>query len=273
VLVFVGYRVAGALAILVASVIGGPTAYALWIVALVLQFVSSRQIRGHRALLTSGFALRTAHFAERHGLLLIVAFGESVVAIGIGLRDTELTPVTYLAAIAGLALVTALWWTYFSSDDERAVDTLRALPLERQLLAANDAFFYAYLPMLLGIVVLAAGIALTIANVTVPQPLAPAALLGSGVTLYLAGDIAFRRVLGLVPIGYRTAALPVSLISIWIGTSVSGFAQLVLLIAAVVVVSALEALDRGVRRSSGAAEKTVTGRLPGGPVDAGDVHQ
>jgi low temperature requirement protein LtrA len=243
---FVPLNFVGAACILAAGLIGGPAAYVLWLVPIVLTFVSSTLTQRDRGLAESGFAFRAGHLVERHGLLLLVAFGESIVAIGIGLADVELEPRMYVAAVLGLVLVSALWWTYFAGDDERALEALQAAPPREQLGMAIGAFFYAFVAMLLGIVTLAAGMALTIANVDVRTALETAALLGGGAAVYVGGDVLFRSKLGIEPLRIRAAAIPFLLATIPIGSSVSGMAQLIATIAVFVAVLVLEKRDRPV---------------------------
>ena len=244
VLTFVPFNVAGALALLAAGVVGGTAAYALWIVPLALQYLSTRITRDDEGILASRFELRTGHFVERHGLLLLVAFGESVVAIGIGLAEVDLDARMYAAAVLGLVLVTTLWWTYFAGDDERAIEALGGAPREHHMRLALNAFFFAFVPMLLGIVIIAAGVALTIADIDVRAATEPATLLGVGAALYVGGDVLFRRALSVGSILYRAASVPVLLGTIAIGVAVSGFAQLATVIATLVAVLLLEERER-----------------------------
>jgi low temperature requirement protein LtrA len=203
-------------------------------------YVSHRLGRGSGELLASGFVLHPVHFVERHGLLLIVAFGESVIAIGIGLGEVDLDARTYFAAVLGLVLVSTLWWTYFAGDDERALEALRTAPTDRLLGMASNAFFFAFLPMLLGIVTLAAGVALTIGGIDTRAAIEPAALLGGGAALYLAGDVLFRWALGVQPIRSRIVGVAVLLATIAAGVAVSGLAQLLAIIATLVLVLVVE---------------------------------
>ena len=77
------------------------------------------------------FEVAPAHFVERHGLVIIVAIGESIVAIGIGAAELAVDAELVLFAVLGLLLRAALWWTYFGGDDERAEEALAALPTRR----------------------------------------------------------------------------------------------------------------------------------------------
>ena len=146
----------------------------------------------------------------------------------------------YVAAVLGLLLVSALWWTYFARDDERALEVLQAAPAREQLGMAIGAFFYAFVVMLLGVVILAAGLALTIAAVDIRTSVETAALLGGGAALYVAGDVLFRLKLGIEPLRYRLAAIPLLVATTPLGSGVSGMAQLLAMIAVFVAVLFLE---------------------------------
>jgi low temperature requirement protein LtrA len=237
---FVPLNFVGAGSLVAAGFIGGTAAYAFWLVPIVLTFVSSTLTQRDRSLSDSGFTFRGGHLVERHGLLLLVAFGESIVAIGIGLADVELEPRMYVAAVLGLVFVSALWWTYFSGDDERALEVLEAATPRDQLGMAIGAFFYAFVVMLLGVVILAAGLAQTIAAVDIRTSPETAALLGGGAALYVAGDVLFRRKLGIEPVRFRLAAIPLLLATIPLGSGVSGMAQLVAIIGVFVAVLVFE---------------------------------
>lgn len=196
VLRFVPLNIAGALSVIAAGFVGGPAAYVLWLVPIVLQYVTSTFVtQGVRSATRLGFDIRAAHFVERHGLLLIVAFGESVVAIGIGIGGRALDGETIGAGVLGLALASALWWTYFDEDADRAAAALVAAPAAEFIRMSLHACFYAYILMLLGIVMAAAGVALAIDEIGAPVELGPAVLLGGGVALYLSGTAAFRAAL------------------------------------------------------------------------------
>jgi low temperature requirement protein LtrA len=93
--------------LVVAGFLDGSAQIALWVVALVIDY-GGPYVFGVR-----GFSVSADHFAERYGLIVIIALGESIVAIGIGAAGIELGPAVVIAAILGLALACALWWAYF----------------------------------------------------------------------------------------------------------------------------------------------------------------
>ena len=149
----------------------------MWAAALAIQQLSPliTRVRGR-------FAISPSHFVERHGALIIVVFGESVVDIGIGAEGHRVTVSLALSAVLGLALAAALWWAYFGvGDDDRAEEAmLRADPEARPALALA-AYFFAYIPMLLGIVALASGVKQAIVNTGSTLPAGPCVALGCGV--------------------------------------------------------------------------------------------
>jgi len=221
------FNVVAALSVTAAGLLGGPAAYALWAVAILIQFAMPYANRS-----PARPDLRPAHFVERHGLLLIVALGESVVAVGIGVGHQPLTPRLFAAVLLGLALAAALWWAYFAGDEERAQQALESVAdLSERLLLAVRAYFFSYVPMLLGIIALAAGVKLSIGEVTHRLEPAPALTLAAGVALYLAGDVAFRRTLGIRPVAYRASAAALALATAALGVYTAGAVQLVALIA------------------------------------------
>jgi low temperature requirement protein LtrA len=240
------FNVLSALLIIGAGLAGGRAAYALWAAALAILVFSPLLVR-----VRGRFAIRPDHFAERHGALVIIVFGESVadIGIGVGTAGQVITASLVVSAALGLALAAALWWSYFGvGDDERAERAMtRADPAARPGLALA-AFFYAYIPLLLGIVAVSAGVKRAIghAGSTLPYPACLA--LAGGVALYLAGDIAFRRALRIGTWRYRGAAAVAALAVSWVGVWLSVAAEIALL--AVIVAAALLAEHRACAEAS-----------------------
>jgi low temperature requirement protein LtrA len=177
--------------------------------------------------------IRPAHFVERHGLVVMVALGESVVAVGIGAQGLDISWQMLTVAILGLTLSAELWWVYFVGDDQEAEGALRAMtPTRREFFDTNVAYYWAHLVMLLGIVCIAAGLERAIGHAfdSLSFPLALA--LGGGTALYLAGHAFFRRVLGLAFRPWRALALVLALATIALGTTTEALAQLATLAAA-----------------------------------------
>ena len=141
---------------------------------------------------SEGWKLAPSHFAERHGLIVIIALGESIVAIGVGAgRDVDAGVVA--AAVLGIVVAAALWWLYFD---------IVALVAERRLTnaavgreqneIARDSFSYLHFPMIAGIVLVALGMKKTLEHVDEPLKLIPAVAMLGGTALYLVAHVAFR---------------------------------------------------------------------------------
>ena len=139
-----------------------------------------------------GWKLVPAHFAERHGLIVIIALGESIVAIGVGVEAAVGAGVV-LAAVLGVVVAAALWWLYFD---------VVALVAERRLSSAakgreqnemaRDSYSYLHFPMVAGIVLLALGMKKTLGDVGEPLKLVPAFAMLGGTAIYLLAHVAFR---------------------------------------------------------------------------------
>ena len=106
--------------LIVASALDGTAQAAVWIVALLIDYVGGA-LRG-----IEGWRLSPGHFAERHGLIVIIALGESIVAIGVGAAGLALGAGELAAAALGVVVAAALWWVYFDDAPERVEQRLHA---------------------------------------------------------------------------------------------------------------------------------------------------
>jgi low temperature requirement protein LtrA len=160
---------------------------AFWGVALLLD-VGEPYVFG-----SEGWKLMPEHFSERHGLIVIIALGESIVAIGVGAEAVEVDAGVVAAAILGIALAAALWWLYFDIVALVAARRLtNAKPGREQNEIARDSFSYLHFPMIAGIVLVALGLKKTLEHVDDPLKIVPAVALLGGVAIYLLAHVAFR---------------------------------------------------------------------------------
>ncbi len=229
---FVPMNFLAAGAIIAGGFAGGMVRYLLWIAAIGFHVITSFLGTGLR------FELRVSHFVERHGLLLLVALGESIVAIGAG--GLELNLRFILAAVLGLLLTAALWWIYFARDEEVARDTMLARPNPEQLRQALGAFFYAFIPMLFGIILLATGIKSSIEHLTARLDMAHAFAFGGGVGLYLIGTAIFRRASSIHEVTYRYVAALLTFLTGFLGNYLSAGLQFVSLIVIIIILVFVE---------------------------------
>ncbi|MCA0269781.1 MAG: low temperature requirement protein A [Bacteroidetes bacterium] len=170
----------------------------LWAVAagvLMVRLVSFIVFPGQREV---EFSLSPTHFIERHGLILMIALGESIIAVGTsasGEGQMLSWEARFLASFA-LMLTASLWWTYFSRDDTRAEHVLMELPHNLRV-SKGGVVALTHLGMIAGIVTLAAGFKNALGSTD--ERLLAASFLASGVSLYLLSDGFYRRSLGLGP--------------------------------------------------------------------------
>jgi low temperature requirement protein LtrA len=180
----------GSALLIVAGLLDGGAQASVWILAILIDW-STPLFFG-----TEEFHLDPSHFAERHGLIVLIALGESVLAIGAAAGFTLSTGQVF-AALFGIATVAALWWAYFDVVAIVAERRLSEAPPGEQAPLARDAYSYLHFPLIAGIVLLALGLKETLAHTGEELETVPAIALCCGPALYLLGHIAFReRVLG-----------------------------------------------------------------------------
>jgi low temperature requirement protein LtrA len=175
----------------------------------------------------SGFRVSAGHFAERFSLIVIIALGESIVAIGTGVHG-ELDTKVLTAVALGLVVACALWWAYFDVVAVVAERRFRRMPAELRVRIARDSYSYLHLPMIAGIVLVSLGVKKTLAHVDEPLDTVPAVALFGGIALYYAGHVGFRlRNLGTLN-RIRLGALLTSLALILAGREVDALVALAL---------------------------------------------
>lgn len=214
----------GAALVLAGGIAHGTVQYLCWTLAFALQVLTPYLIDAN------DFVVRTKHFCERHGLVIIVAIGESVISIGAGLSGQRLTFGLVANVALGLALAYVLWWAYFGSDDERGERALAALPSRDRSKVAVFAYSYALVLLLGGIIMTAAGINMSIAHGNESASLAAASALSGGVALYFLGQCCFRAALGLPRAWTRLAAAVAVCATIPVGVVWDAWIQLAALI-------------------------------------------
>ncbi|MGH3936566.1 MAG: low temperature requirement protein A [Pseudonocardiaceae bacterium] len=184
----------GTVLLLLASQTTGTVQTLLWLAAVFGDYLGT-QLAGTRWRLNSA-----SHFAERHGLIIIVALGESIVSIGIGVATLPISWPIIVASALGLAVSAALWWAYF---DVTALITERALATAegaRQIRLARGGYSFLHLPMIIGVIMMALGLKKVLGYVggddghvlTDPIYGVPLAALYGGAALYLLAHVAFK---------------------------------------------------------------------------------
>jgi low temperature requirement protein LtrA len=202
----------GAALIIAAGFVEGGVRPVLWVAAIAVGY------GGPLFAGVSGWRVHAGHFAERHGLILIIALGESFVAIGVGARGTGLGTGVIVAAVLGLVIATSFWLAYFDFFAIRAEQMLAERAGGERTALARDVFTYLHLPMVFGIVLFALAMKNTLAHVGDELGTIPALGLCVGSALYLAAYVALRlrvsRTLGrgrLIAAALLAALLPAAL--------------------------------------------------------------
>jgi low temperature requirement protein LtrA len=138
-----------------------------------------------------GFRVSPGHFAERFSLIVIIALGESIVAIGTGIEG-HIDAGVVSGALLGLVIACALWWAYFDVVALVSERHFREMRGEHLVRVARDSYSYLHLPMIAGIILVALGVKKAIGHVEDPLKTVPAVALFGGIALYYAGHLGFR---------------------------------------------------------------------------------
>lgn len=209
---------AGATLILIAGFVPpGPVRGVLWAIAIIIDFAAPI-FAG-----TSGWKVDAGHFAERHGLIIIIALGESLIALGVSASGEVLTAGVVTAATLGVIVVCSMWWLYFDVVAVAAEHMLASLTGRTQAAMARDSYSYIHLFMVFGIVLVALGLKKTLLDIEAPLKSVVAVALFGGMAVYLLAHIAFRLrnmgtlnvqrlvvafvMLALIPVGVRLPSL------------------------------------------------------------------
>ena len=230
----VPFNLTAAALILLGGALGGGAQELLWAGAALLLWFTPWFTS------TEGFVIAAEHFCERHGLVIIVALGESIVVVGAGAAGVPLD--LHLAAVAllALALSAALWWLYFR--DETAVEhAMKAASDTRRARLALIGFGYWHFGLLLGVVALAAGLKKAIGDPYDPLDGWIGIELAVGVALFSASTVGFRQALGIGVSRSRLVAAAAALATIPIGTEWSAAGELAVLTGIVVAALLVEA--------------------------------
>jgi low temperature requirement protein LtrA len=235
--------ITGPLLLVAASFTDGTLQAALWLLALAIDY-GGPLVTG-----VAGYRVHAAHFAERFSLIVIIALGESIVAIGVGAGDEPLEAAIAVAAVLAVIASAGLWWAYFDVVAPVAQRRLGELTGVARNTLARDSFAYLHLPMIAGIELFALGVEQVVGHVDEAlEPEASTALFG-GIALYLLGHVAFRlRNVRSVNVARLTAAV-VALACVPLGTEVDSVAALAVASALVAALIAYETVRLGAARA------------------------
>jgi low temperature requirement protein LtrA len=176
----------GPVCILLAGFVDGGAQTALWGVGLAILYGGALIGRGR------GWHISPSHFAERYGLIVIIALGESIIALGVGAAGFSLSAGIISAAVLGVVVVAALWWAYFDVVAVMSQRQLAQTTGAAQARLARDYYSYLHEPMIAGIVLFALGLKTTIEHVGEPLAAVPAVALCGGLAIYFLTHLGLR---------------------------------------------------------------------------------
>jgi low temperature requirement protein LtrA len=176
--------------LVVAGFLDSSVQLAFWGAALAIDYLGV--LLGHMR----GWRVSPEHFVERFGLIVIIALGESIVAIGVGAAGLPLDAGVIAAALLGITVAACLWWSYFDWSVFIGQATLAEATGVRRATLARDLYSYLHLPMVGGIVLFAFGLKTTLTDVAGSLGSLPALGLFGGIALYLLAHVVFRLRIG-----------------------------------------------------------------------------
>ena len=237
----------GAALIVVAAFLPAGWRPAAWVLALLIGFCGPLLIR------PEGWNVFPAHFAERHGLIVIIAIGESLGSIGFGARGIPLDARVIVAVVLGFVSAASFWLGYFDYASGGVQNMLAERTGVQRVSFARDVYTYAHLPMVVGIVLFAFGVRTTIGHVSTELRAIPALALCIGPALYMFGFVALRwRATHRIGRGRPAAAVGFALLAA-AATHMTALAALALVTALWVALHAYELIawreDRARRRT------------------------
>jgi low temperature requirement protein LtrA len=181
---FSALSLGGLIAVIAGAFAGGAAQYALWGVAIVLDVVAAA-IAGR----AETWNLHAEHFAERHGLFVIIALGETLIVAAVGVTGAAWTRDLIMVGVLGVAVVCGLWWSYFG-DAKPALDrAFESCPAGARAGMARDAFSLAHFPLICGVIAFAVALESVVAHPSEPLSLATRAAFGISMLLYGGGMV------------------------------------------------------------------------------------
>ncbi len=228
-------NVGGALLILAAGWTGGAWDWVLWgIPAALFLWTLLRSSGGGQ------FDVHAHHFAERHGLMIIIVLGESVISLGLAAQLHHLDLALISGCLVGLAAIVGMWWAYFVGEDAVAEANFAAAPPAQQSWMARMGYNISHLVMIAGVIGVAAGTRLGLEDLWAPALPAAGWFIGGGAAVYLAATALFRSVLRVGSITARLVGTAVLLGTASIGLILGTAEQLGAVALALVATLAIE---------------------------------
>ena len=224
----------GLAVVVVGALAGGGAQYGWWGLAIALDLLAAG-VGGQ----LEGWNLHPDHFVERHGLIVIIALGETFIVAAAGLAGATMTPVVIATGGLAVAVTCGLWWSYFRRARLEFEHALRSREGSARSCLARDVFSVMHFPMLCGVIVLAAGTEEALAHPDELLAVSVRVALGAGVVLFVCGTgLAIWRATGRMPV-WRAVLAPVSA-AVVLGTGTIPWVAMATLLAMLVAMAVIE---------------------------------
>jgi low temperature requirement protein LtrA len=205
----------GIAAVIVGALAGGAAQYAWWGLAIALDLVAAGV--GGRL---EGWNLHPDHFVERHGLIVIIALGETLIVAAAGLAGATMTPAAIATAVAAVALTGCLWWSYFERVRLIFEHALRSREGNARSRLASEVFSLMHFPMLCGVIALAAATEESLAHPDELLTVSVRLALGAGAVLFVCGTaLAIWRATGRILV-WRLVLIPLAAVGVVAGGTI-----------------------------------------------------
>ena len=248
--------------VLAAGWVHGVADWALWLAAVAVQLATPVVAQTGRH-----YRINVEHFTERHGLVILIVLGESLINLGLSEGHGTVTLRTAVGVLAGLLAAATIWWSYFVGEDARADAALAAAAPQRRPTLAITGYFFAHLAMIYGLLVIAAGIGTSAPELTGHLDGASAWLIAGGAAIFLVGSGAFRAALGYADYRPRIVGGASCLAAVPAGLATSAAVELVVVASIVALTLAVDASlaqrngRHGSGRRAGWADRTASAKM------------
>jgi low temperature requirement protein LtrA len=232
---FAAVSVGGLVTVLIGALVGGTGQYIFWGLTILLDVVAAA-IGGR----SEGWNLHPEHFAERHGLFVIIALGETLIVAAGGVTGADLTGDLIAAAVLAVAITGGLWWTYFVRAKSMLEHAMEGAQGAQQSMLARDVYSLIHFPMLCGVVAYAVAVEAAIAHPAEPLRMEAQIALAVGILLFIGGmAVAIWRAAGRLPLP-RLVIAAVTAVAIVLASGAAPAVSLTIALAGIIVVAVIE---------------------------------
>ena len=226
------------------GVMEGQSRLTLWAIALVIEYISPAVrfwIPAYGASSVADWMIEGGHMAERCGLFIIIALGESIVVIGATFAELTWTTENVLAFASAFVGSLAMWWIYFHIGAEAGSEQLSKSSEPGRL--ARLAYTYLHMPIVAGIIVSAVADELVLKHPGGHSDLKTVICAIGGPLLFLFGTILFKYSFrGFLQLSHGGGIVALGVLA-WFASELSPLMLSILATAIMIAVAAWESIS------------------------------